>query len=191
MSHGRRIAAGLALLLGALVLGAQAGGLLEGKAGNLLKKDKGAPAAQDDGDCAADSLARLITQDVGVDKHKSAVHKLFWRAERIHPDLRSARASEDSARSEIFAVAATAEQRKQLEELDSRIGAAEGQAQDELIAQRVAPVTGNLVSWPGRITRQLGAISRLTGAIGVLRRNNEIEERAPDPSQGWATDESF
>lgn len=267
MSHGKRFGAGSALLLGALVLGAQAGGLLEGKGAGLLKKAKPAPSQGADEDCAADSLARLWTQDVDIDKHKSAVHKLAWRAELVDLNLKSARASVDNARSEIFAVAATAEQRKQLEELDGRITEASGQAKDELIAEkqryqqeaieqsrtdgsleqkrlsgeqtgrmamvaynlgmaawcngvafrsldrlgrdfnaakadpvgmldlkvtrRLPEIAGNLVQWPGQISQQLGAIGQLTGAIGVLRRNNAIEERPPDPGQGWATEENF
>ena len=111
-------------------------GLLDNKAGTLLKKAQPAKDGGGDYESDADSLASLWTQDVGVDRHKGAFSKLVWRTRLIDMNLKAAGQSIDNARTEIFNVAATSEQRKQLEELDTKVGQSEGAAKDELIAER-------------------------------------------------------
>lgn len=111
-------------------------GLLDNKAGTLLKKAQPGKDGGGEYKSDADSLASLWTQDVGVDPHKGAFSKLVWRTRLIDMNLGAAQQSIDNARSEIFNLAATSEQRKQLEELDAKAGQSEGAAKDELIAER-------------------------------------------------------
>jgi len=83
-----------------------------------------------------DSLLRLASQDVGVDPDEGSVQKAIWRVRVIRLNLAAARRSLDNTRQEIFQLAATAEEKKALEALDERLGAAPDSLSDDLVLER-------------------------------------------------------
>lgn len=96
-----------------------------------------APAATPAGESAAlDSLFRLIAQDVGINPDEGNVQRLIWRTRVIRLNTETARQAINNCRTEIFNMAANAEQIKALKELNGRIALAEGEQKDELIAER-------------------------------------------------------
>ncbi len=87
-------------------------------------------------DHETDSLFALIAQDVGINKDEGNVQRLIWRVRVIRFNAQTAAQAIRNGRSEIFQMAANAEQLKAMKELDERIEAAEGEEQEELIAER-------------------------------------------------------
>jgi hypothetical protein len=84
----------------------------------------------------ADSLLKLITQDVGIDPKKGSVQRAIWRVRVIELNIKTARQALDNSREEIFGIGATAEEIKALKEMDQSINSAAGDSKEELITER-------------------------------------------------------
>lgn len=83
-----------------------------------------------------DSLLKLVAQDVGVDPDEGSVQRAIWRVRVMKLNLATARRSLDNAREEIFTLAATAEEKRALAELDASLECADDDGRDELLLQR-------------------------------------------------------